>query len=66
MEPRFCGFLWSHVVPLKLCGGPDDRGLPLISSCDIIMMSDATTGVQILKRNNMGQIWSESKYKAYG
>lgn len=58
-----CGLM---LFPLNLCGGPDDHGLPLMSSCDIRMRSDATTGVQMLKRNSVGQIWSESKYKAYG
>ena len=61
--PRFCGFVWSHVVAPEFCGDPNDCGLPLMSSCDIRMRSDATRGVQMLKRRNMGQVWSESKYK---
>lgn len=37
-----------------------------MSSLDIRMSSDATRWVQMLKRRNMGEIWSESKMKAYG
>lgn len=63
--PDFMAYMWSHVAP-EFCGVQYDHGSPPMSSLDIRMSSDATRWVQMLKRRNMGEIWSKSKMKACG